>query len=596
MFKMTSWIKLITIAIGAAALFACGKGNSNAPILDASGKHPADWVERHWIEFRQTLPVTAKLAAKVVGATAAELATSPCTECHGADLLGGITRVSCFTAQAQNGQACHATGPVTGSHGINWESPAQHGRLGAMAAPAISAGFAYCSKCHGSTFDNGNAVSCKSCHTTAPHPPRPWFGTTASGTSHVTTNPDNASECAKCHTAGANLLGQRIGAIAPAGTAPACFNGTLCHDTSTVPHVQSAAFLTAVQHGPQAKANLSACQPCHAVPASGVNPQFNVPRNNMPVSGCEDCHKATTAHPTPWLPGRVGTPGNTANTTTHASAGNLATACALCHGAALDGSGGNGAPSCMSPSPVSGIGCHATSPAATSTGCTSCHGNPPNGTARPNIAGAHAKHLNLSNVTCQACHFGAGANAVNNIAIGTAKHADGTVDMALLDIDPASNSFKAKIGNFSLNADKTCANVRCHGGQTTPAWTTTGTITVSTDCLKCHEQGSAPQTPQFNSFFSGSIIPGINEHQSHLLKINPGTVRLVLCTDCHNIANLTNQQHFGGLATTGFTAPGSTIGGPSTRITSYEATKRCATACHDALFGPGSIVSWEPQP
>lgn len=564
--KMTSWIKIFLVVMGAAALYACSNANGTAPIVDSSGKHPAAWVERHWIEYKKSTPGAAKVAGKAAAATAVDFAASPCAECHGADLLGGITKVSCFSAKSQSGQACHATGPVTGSHG--WRSATDHGTSGAMAAPAISAGFAYCTKCHGSTYDNGNAVSCKSCHTTAPHPPRPWHGTTASGTNHVNTDTANAVECAKCHTAGANLLGQRIGAIAPAGTTPGCFNGTLCHDTSTVPHVQSAAFLSSTQHGPLAKANLTTCQACHAVPSSGANPQFNVPRNNMPVNGCETCHKAGTAHPTPWLPGRVGTPFDTANTTSHTTAGNLATACALCHGAALDGVGGT-APSCMS-SPRSGISCHVTNPATTPTGCTSCHGNPP-------ATGAHAAHLSLPNVTCDVCHFGAGS--------GTLLHANGVSNMALLDVNATTNSFKAKTGVFSLNADKTCSAVSCHGGQTTPAWVG-GSINVNADCLLCHQQGTASQTPQFNSFFSGGATN--QRHVNHLqFTPQPGTGLpqvVVFCTDCHSTALLSSQQHFGGLNTAAFEgAPADTIGGQrfsQPYVTTGASRGNCTVTCH----------------
>src|SRR3990172_4429014 len=98
-------------------------------------------------------------------------------------------------------------------------------------------------------------------------------------------------------------------------------------------------FAAATAHGPLAKASLESCQPCHATPTFGSNPRFTVSNTNMPT-GCETCHAATTAHPTPWLPGRIGTPANIANATSHASAGSFGTACALCHGASLDGVGG----------------------------------------------------------------------------------------------------------------------------------------------------------------------------------------------------------------------------------------------------------------
>ena len=61
-----------------------------------------------------------------------------------------ISGVSCFK--------CHANGP---SHQPGW-GPAACGRLGAPGAHQL-AGFAYCAKCHGSTYDNpvGITPSCR---------------------------------------------------------------------------------------------------------------------------------------------------------------------------------------------------------------------------------------------------------------------------------------------------------------------------------------------------------------------------------------------------------------------------------------------------
>jgi hypothetical protein len=143
---------------------------------------------------------------------------------------GGISKVSCFS--------CHAAGP---NHPSTWALPAQHGRLGAQAAPVstpagtvpVMQGFAHCAKCHGSTYDNGITISCKSCHTKAPHPNRPWAGTTLDVTSHVWTNQANVTECAKCHTDGANsTLKPLITPTDPKGSAPGCLNNTLCHSTN----------------------------------------------------------------------------------------------------------------------------------------------------------------------------------------------------------------------------------------------------------------------------------------------------------------------------------------------------------------------------
>ena len=341
-------------------------------------------------------------------------------------------------------------------------------------------------------------------------------------------------------------------------------------------------FAAATAHGPLAKASLESCQPCHATPTFGSNPRFNLSHTNMPA-GCETCHAAVTAHPTPWLPGRTGTPFNVANATSHATAGNFGTACALCHGASLDGVGGR-APSCTSADPVSGVRCHGTSPAQTPTGCTSCHtaspSGPSDGTAgatTPNRRHGHGKHTQHS-IACAACH--------DTFTSGMVSHANGTTDV------PLSNTFQANlnVNVTTFNYDKTartCSGVSCHGGQTTPDWQVADSITVATDCLKCHELGTALGTPQFNSPFSGF-------HQSHLAGLANTLFRLtnpvdITCTDCHNTTALA-LQHFIGLDTQGYGAndsPGNTISGGLTKVITYDKTLRtCLAACHTVPHGP----------
>ena len=171
----------------------------------AVGEHPANWMSTHYIEF----------------------ITNPdqCRTCHGSTtdkaLAGGTSKVSCFK--------CHINGP---SHQAGFAAGLQHGRAGAQLPASATAGFAYCAKCHGSTYSNpiGTAPSCKKCHTKAPHPDKPWNGSTAASSNHTFTNLTNAAECAKCHTNGANST-LKPSTTPPAGTAPGCFNNTLCHGT-----------------------------------------------------------------------------------------------------------------------------------------------------------------------------------------------------------------------------------------------------------------------------------------------------------------------------------------------------------------------------
>jgi predicted CxxxxCH...CXXCH cytochrome family protein len=245
--------------------------------------------------------------------------------------------------------------------------------------------------------------------------------------------------------------------------------------------------------------------------------------------------------------------------------------CAECHGQQYDG--GIAKVSCMSAAPVSGFACHVTSPVATPSGCTSCHGGLPAGpfgNVAPNRKSAHAKHTALPGIGCDTCHVNAGS--------GTAGHAAVTGGTNRATVNPDASFTAAGAAPVVYNADGTCSNVSCHGGVTTPPWT--GPLTVgphdNSICYQCHAQGSAAGTPQFNSFYSGSYQGG-NLHSYHLVQQNAS------CTDCHNIGALTNyQQHYAGVATRSLTSPAATIGGAPTKIGSYDSgTKTCSSVeCH----------------
>lgn len=196
------------MVLGLMALGCSGSSAGKAtPFNESKGTHADNWVQVHYVGYVAT--------------------PDQCRSCHGSTadpaMAGGISKVSCFT--------CHAKGV---DHPAGWADPAQHGAMGAKLAPSadpkVMAGFAHCAKCHGSTYDNGLVVSCKTCHTKAPHPDRPWSGSTPSRTSHVFTDQANVPECFKCHAAGANSTLKPL-TTPPAGTAPGCLNDTMCHST-----------------------------------------------------------------------------------------------------------------------------------------------------------------------------------------------------------------------------------------------------------------------------------------------------------------------------------------------------------------------------
>ncbi len=103
--KMTTWIRIVSLAAVFSTLVACGKGNESAPLVDSTGKHPAGWISQH-------------------GAVALP-STSQCAECHGSLLDGGISKVSCMNPTAR----CHTSSPAvnpTGCiscHGVDSTGP-----------------------------------------------------------------------------------------------------------------------------------------------------------------------------------------------------------------------------------------------------------------------------------------------------------------------------------------------------------------------------------------------------------------------------------------------------------------------------------------
>lgn len=301
--------------------------------------------------------------------------------------------------------------------------------------------------------------------------------------------------CRECH--GINLEG---------GLAKVdCFNQAglgQCHAGGHGPRsiIHAVPFTDPALHGAMARKDLTICQDCHGTAGgAGSNPVFNLVYASLPA-GCvsSGCHNQNPglAHPKPW--------------NSHAAAGNQANACSLCHGANFGG--GNG-PACSS--------CHKQLAAGTipSSGqCVSCHGNPPNGAVVPNIAGSHAVHLALPELhdNCAVCHSGGG--------IGSSVHqVYNSSRSPVVGILPA---FSAKTGTASFNASaSTCANIKCHGGQTTPAWGGS----FSFGCLSCHAAGTA----QYNSYNSGK----------HLDHIANG----LACSDCHDSVKLA-AGHFSNLS------------------------------------------------
>lgn len=334
-------------------------------------------------------------------------------------------------------------------------------------------------------------------------------------TGHRAAYQQNRDQCLECH--GADLKGgiTKIGCSTDSCHA----NG---HGPRNVPHAMP--FMAGSAHGPAAKKDMVYCQSCHGtVGGPGGNPRFDLPLGAL-KKGCEDCHKPFSAHP-PLV-------GSTSGWSGHSTAGSMGNNCTLCHGVDLSGVGGVG-PGCNS--------CHTglTPGTITTVGvCTSCHAKPP-------VTGNHTVHNALVGVAgvCSTCHDGAGN--------GTAKHNNGIKEVAF------AAAYNANSGTAIRNIDGSCSFVSCHGGVTTPAWGAGQAV----GCLSCHTEGTALNTPQFNSYYSG-------RHTKHLVDFG------MQCKDCHDMTvAVSGAKHFSGLGTNVFELdPSATI-----RVSGYtKATPSCS--------------------
>ncbi|AMV73101.1 CxxxxCH/CxxCH domain-containing protein [Desulfuromonas carbonis] len=376
-------------------------------------------------------------------------------------------------------------------------------------------------------------------------------------------------------------------------TPPTCTTNIAgCHSGSTrswsatggAPHALDGSYLLGSNHGPDAKGLNSSifpngmldCQPCHGeAGGAGSNPQFNIGIFSQGGNGCEGCHNTGTAHPS--VSSIMSPPNESVDwydgSYTHRNVPNAlySTACALCHGANLEGLPAGTGPSCSA-----GV-CHVADPVVNSSGCVSCHATPPSsagvaGNVRPNRAGAHTSHNALTGVTgsCAVCH--------NGVGYGTLAHFD-MMEPADVAIPAVAGGYMAQTGGspvFTPNGTDpstgTCSNVSCHGGKTTLDWATgsLATLTGNALCLSCHASG----TSQYNSYDSGRH----NRNTSH--------TNFALCTECHDPTKLTNSAgiHFNDLATTAMTEAKLTIKLPGTGTYTPGAISRTGTCnnftCH----------------
>jgi hypothetical protein len=383
-------------------------------------------------------------------------------------------------------------------------------------ADQAQADLASCQVCHGVDFrGSGEAVSCFSCHAFNAAPPftihpTDWADPFVDHRAFASANGFSSCAVAACH-------GDQQPVPLGGTTGPSCATATFtnaagqtrsCHEggPGVAPHPLDGSYLSGAAHGPDAKADLTACQNCHGQPGGpGTNPRFNDGINSAGGQGCEPCHGVNYAHPPAWAG---------PNTTFHYNAGNIQGACTLCHGVALDGVGGVG---------VSCVTCHASAQTFT-LNCAFCHGFPPTGAADL-ATPTGVNHGNVANIgshdQCALCHgvkqgltagtFAAVANyRLFNAQTGVnGDHWDGNINM---------NGPSPATGTGYNETNFGCDNAACHGNDAGHQLTDSG-IPV-----------------EFGDYGSGEATAGHPLDGTFLDPANHGPVAkadLTFCQGCH---------------------------------------------------------------
>ncbi len=300
------------------------------------------------------------------GLEASSRGLSECATCHGDDFTGGTSGQSCF--ECHDGPSGH---PLT--DWLDTDNESFH------AQRLIETGLAYCAGCHGDDFTGGDAnVSCYTCHDgPGGHPATGWLDTASDNFHGLAASSRGLSDCARCH--GEDFTGGLSG--------KSC---SLCHDDQS--GHPSTGWLDAASDDFHAErlieTSLDYCAGCHGADYRGGDANVS----------CYTCHDGPSGHPaTGWF--------DAASENFHglAASGRVPTDCARCHGE--DFTGGLSGQSCKV--------CHSSESGHPATGwfdttsdkfhgarlakfgpayCAGCHG--------ADYSGGYA------NVSCYTCHDG----------------------------------------------------------------------------------------------------------------------------------------------------------------------------------------------
>ncbi|ABC82846.1 CxxxxCH/CxxCH domain c-type cytochrome [Anaeromyxobacter dehalogenans] len=423
-----------------------------------------------------------------------------CRTCHGEDLAGGGTGISCA--------ACHGAGwqsNCTFCHGdanraVNQPAPpvGTQGELG-TAAPAVGAHLA-----HVQAGTLRGPLPCSECHTV------PTDLTHVTGAVELTWGPLAMA-----------------GGAAPAYQGGACAS-TYCHGATLAAGGTNQAPRWTTVDGTQA-----ACGTCHGLPP---------PPPHAQLSNCGACHPETVdaaghlrldggKHMNGALERSETHPAGWNDPAQHGYAANAGLAsCRTCHGADLEGG-------------TSGVSCSACHGSGWQSNCTFCHGDPsrsvnpaapPVGTrgqalTTDRAVGAHEAHVLGGPLArplgCAECH----------VQPADLSHVDGTPAVTWGTLARAGAA--APVWNGA-----TCAGTYCHGAtlgaggaNVAPVWTVVDGTQAA--CGACH--GAPPPPPHVANADCGRCHDGYTATSVNVATHVNGAldVNAMACTSCHGDAS-----------------------------------------------------------
>ncbi|QEM68541.1 hypothetical protein FO488_10415 [Geobacter sp. FeAm09] len=189
----TTSLALVLLSLLVFPLSGCGDRNSQADLNPSTGKHS----DPAWLPTGHTIAVQDHGYA--------------CTECHGDDLSGGISRVACTTCHLGNQQQVHPLKWGQYAYALHSQFVKENGSTSCAVA-----------SCHGTDLNGvaGSGPSCSSCHLGGPTSahPQEWNKDIISlHAGYIGTYPASSCATAVCH--GTDLKGAFL-------SGPGC---TTCH-------------------------------------------------------------------------------------------------------------------------------------------------------------------------------------------------------------------------------------------------------------------------------------------------------------------------------------------------------------------------------